>query len=94
MGKKWSGHEIYFLRNNFYGAGRNQIIKMLHNRTCGAIKAKAMKLGLRRFNPLWKLDEDTVIKQHYPNGKNDIILGLLPNRKCTTIKARANFLKI
>jgi len=71
MRRSWTSDEIALLER-YYPDGRmtQPDLEALLNRNWGAIKMKAICLGLSRLRPdTWTNDKITLLEQYYPNGR-------------------------
>lgn len=88
----WSEDEIEYLKQH-YGKDNVENIAIFLNRSAGAVRTKAEKLGLitREY---WSDDELKILKEYYPIKTVDEMVELLPKRNRKTIIMKACDLKI
>lgn len=88
----WTETELALMRAH-YKKGIDGMTLLLPERTRGAIVAQAGKMGLTdtRF---WQPDEDSVLREVYPEGGVPGVRERLPHRTVPAIKHRVTFLKL
>ena len=94
-GQKWTQEEEDIIRRYYPSAdvSARQIGKMI-GRSRGAVKGKALKMGLNSDNNHWTQEEDEILKTFYENKDYAVsdIVDMLPRRKEYAIRYRAALL--
>lgn len=90
---KWSEEEKVVLESVFSSCTKDELCKTFPNRHYSSIMAAGHRLGLSRNND-FTLEEERIIREHYPSSPELVLRQLLPNRGWHTIRGKAQKLGI
>lgn len=92
----WTDEEVKILKKYYHSSYTlKEIQGMLTNdRTVSAIKAKALKLKLKRPSDEWTEEEYDRVREHYPHASKEELLKLFPGRNYIAIVAKASIMGV
>ena len=89
MKPKWTQKETKLLQQHYSTTPKEEILKLLPERTWKAIHAKAYNEGLHREKPFTYNEEETeIVKALWECGSKEEIMKLLPGRSWDSITAK------
>lgn len=98
MRKRWTTKEISTLIEHYPSASKDQLLKLLPDRTWQAIISAAKELRkqgyLIRRDGYWTAGEISLLKQLYSTENREVMLKLLSNRNWKSIQAKTHKLKL
>lgn len=87
--RQWTREEIDVLKHHYPVKSKNEMLKLLPNKTHSAILHKASRLKLRKKHYFWTTEEKEILKANWAGCSGPQLLRMLPNKDWVSIRHKA-----